>query len=65
MANSKHVIGFEDNLAKPLQNYAPTMYAIRKMRAGRTPKYPDGTIITAEASPLLGSSAALLLNVMK
>jgi len=25
----------------------------------------DGTIITAEASPLLGSSAALLLNVMK
>ena len=26
---------------------------------------PDGRIITAEASPLLGSSAALLLNVMK
>ena len=26
---------------------------------------PDGTIITAGASPLLGSSAALLLNVMK
>jgi uncharacterized protein (UPF0371 family) len=25
----------------------------------------DGTIITAEASPLLGSSAALLLNVIK
>ena len=25
----------------------------------------DGTIITAEASPLLGSSAALLINVMK
>lgn len=46
MANSKHVIGFEDNLAKPLQNYAPTMYALGKMRAGRTPKYPDGTVIT-------------------
>ncbi len=26
---------------------------------------PDGRIITAEASPLLGSSAALLINVMK
>ena len=26
---------------------------------------PDGRIITADASPLLGSSAALLINVMK
>ncbi|MBQ5508644.1 MAG: DUF1846 family protein, partial [Muribaculaceae bacterium] len=26
---------------------------------------PDGRIITAEAGPLLGSSAALLLNAMK
>jgi hypothetical protein len=46
--NAKPVIGFDDNLTTDLQDYAPTSYAISKLRSGRTPRFPDKnkTIIT-------------------
>lgn len=45
MSSNKPVIGFEDNLEHNYQEYAPTMYALGKMRAARTPYDIDDTVI--------------------
>ena len=45
MSSNKPVIGFDDNLANNYQDMAPTLYAIGKMRAGRTPYDIDGNVI--------------------
>ena len=58
------------NQAKISTDYRKVAVACmeRKARSGHTSaavELADGTIITAESSPLLGASAALLLNTMK
>ena len=45
MTAFKPVIGFDDNLSSRLQEYAPTMYAIGKLRAARTPYDVNGNVI--------------------
>ena len=59
MSSNKPVIGFDDNLANNYQDMAPTLYAIGKMRAGRTPYDIDGNVIK-DANKLFRSGLYLL-----
>lgn len=45
MPTNKSVVGFDDNLAARSQEYAPTQYAIGKLRAARTPYGARGVIV--------------------
>lgn len=46
MSAYKPILGFDDNLSNRKQEFAPTSYAIGKLRSGRTPKNAFGSIIT-------------------
>ena len=49
----KPVVGFDDNLSSRCQEYAPTQYAIGKLRAARTPYNRDGISVINDANCIL------------
>ena len=49
----KPVVGFDDNLSSRCQEYAPTQYAVGKIRAARTPYDRDNVSVLNDANCIL------------